>query len=435
MRKLRKFAALAVAAILIFTVTMTAFAAAPGTGFHDVAADAWYGSAVDYCREQGLMEGTGGGMFEPERTMTRAMLATVLYRAAGAPAMTGSGPFADTTPGSWYDAAVTWASRQKLVEGYGGGIFGPDDPVTREQVTTILWRYAGSPAADPGDGFADEGDISAYAAKAVDWARGNRIIQGMGENRFAPQASATRAQIAVILMNFIQNGQSTPAPGPTPEITPTPAPTATPEPQPTPEPTPEPMPEPTPEPTPGPTPTPEPAPTPGEDDSAKTLVVYFSATNTTEGVAQNIVNILGTDTADLFEIIPATEYTSADLNYSNSSCRANREQNDPAARPAIADTCKVEHMEDYDVVFLGYPIWWGQAPKIIYTFLESYDFSGKTIIPFCTSGSSGMGTSAANLHGLAEDAAWLSGRRFGSNASQASIETWINSLNLSSSEK
>ena len=160
-----------------------------------------------------------------------------------------------------------------------------------------------------------------------------------------------------------------------------------------------------------------------------TLVVYFSATNTTKGVAQNIVTVLGADTTDLFEIVPAVPYTSADLNY-NTDCRANREQNDPAARPAISDTCKVENMADYDVVFLGYPIWWGQAPKIVYTFLENYDLGGKTIVPFCTSGSSGIGSSATNLHGLAEDATWLDGQRFGSSASQASLETWVNGLGL-----
>lgn len=172
-------------------------------------------------------------------------------------------------------------------------------------------------------------------------------------------------------------------------------------------------------PTPMPTPTPEPEP-----DNTKTLVVYFSATNNTEGIAKHILDAVD---ADEYEVIAETPYTSADLNY-NTDCRANREQNDASARPAISGG--VENMEDYDVIFLGYPIWWGQAPKIIYTFLESYDFSGKTIVPFCTSASSGVGSSATNLHNLAPNANWLSGTRFSTSASRNSIVSWINGLGL-----
>ena len=102
--------------------------------------------------------------------------------------------------------------------------------------------------------------------------------------------------------------------------------------------------------------------------------------------------------------------------------------NDPDARPEIAGS--VENMEDYDVIFLGYPIWWGDAPRIINTFLESYDFSGKTIVPFCTSNSSGIGSSDRDLHSMASDADWLSGQRFSSGASEATVENWINGLGL-----
>ena len=143
------------------------------------------------------------------------------------------------------------------------------------------------------------------------------------------------------------------------------------------------------------------------------LVSYFSCTNTTKGVAETIHNQISD--SDIYRITPAVPYTSADLNYSNSSCRANREQNDPSARPEI--TGSVENIEQYDVIFVGYPIWWGQAPKIIYTFFESYDydFDGVTIIPFCTSGGSGMGSSATNLHSLAPAANWKSGARITGN--------------------
>ncbi len=156
--------------------------------------------------------------------------------------------------------------------------------------------------------------------------------------------------------------------------------------------------------------------------TSKILVAYFSCTNNTENIAKYIAEITG---GTLYEITPAVPYTSADLNY-NTDCRANREQNDPAARPEISGS--VENMDEYDVVYLGYPIWWGQAPKIIYTFLESYDFAGKTIIPFCTSGSSQIGSSADNLHSCATSATWLDGNRFSGSAAKSTVESWINGL-------
>ncbi len=171
---------------------------------------------------------------------------------------------------------------------------------------------------------------------------------------------------------------------------------------------------------------PDSAPVP-ETEPAGTLVAYFSATGNTQGVARHIQAVTG---GDLFEIVPETPYTAADLDY-NSDCRANREQNDDDARPAIAQDSVVENMADYDVIFLGYPIWWGQAPKIIYTFLESYDLTGKTIVPFCTSGSSDIGTSDDNLRPSAEGASWLDGRRFSAGASETDVKDWVDDLGLS----
>lgn len=161
-------------------------------------------------------------------------------------------------------------------------------------------------------------------------------------------------------------------------------------------------------------------------EKSRVLVAYFSTTGNTEHVAQYVQTVLD---ADLYEIVPEEPYTDNDLDYSNGDCRANLEQNDPDARPTIAGT--LEHPEDYDVVFLGYPIWWGQAPKIMQTFLGSYDFDGVTIVPFCTSGSSGIGSSAENLHNSAPDAKWLAGQRFGSNASQEEVAAWVEELELS----
>ena len=143
------------------------------------------------------------------------------------------------------------------------------------------------------------------------------------------------------------------------------------------------------------------------DVSTKTLVVYFSCTGTTELVAEYITEILG---ADSYQIVPEDPYTEADLAYYTNG-RADQEQNDPDVRPAISGG--VENMDEYDTIILGYPIWHGQAPRIISTFLESYDFSGKTIVPFCTSHSSGIGSSADNLHVLCADSTlWMEGRRF-----------------------
>lgn len=181
---------------------------------------------------------------------------------------------------------------------------------------------------------------------------------------------------------------------------------------------------PAPDPEPDPDPSPDnPTPEPGTDGRA--LVVYFSCTNTTKGVAEHIASVTE---SGMFRIEPEEPYTSADLDYNNSSSRANREQNDPSARPAIAGS--LENLSDYDIVFLGYPIWWGKAPKIIFTFLESYNFAGKTIVPFCTSHSSGIGSSDTDLHALAAQATWMQGRRFGGNASESDVREWIESLNL-----
>ena len=169
-----------------------------------------------------------------------------------------------------------------------------------------------------------------------------------------------------------------------------------------------------------------PAPSePEEQPGNKVLVAYFSATNTTEGVAQTIAASVG---ADLYEITPAQPYTSADLNYNDDNSRSTKEMNDPSARPEISGS--VADMSQYDIVFLGYPIWWGEAPRIINTFVESYDFSGKTIVPFCTSGGSGIGSSATNLQSSASGATWLSGRRFGGGVSQSEIAEWVNGLGL-----
>ncbi len=156
----------------------------------------------------------------------------------------------------------------------------------------------------------------------------------------------------------------------------------------------------------------------------KVLIAYFSCTGTTESIAKHIE---GETNGTLYEIVPEVPYTADDLKYYTNG-RADKEQADPSARPEISGG--VEDMEKYDVIFLGYPIWHGQAPRMVSTFLESYDFSGKTIVPFCTSHSSGIGSSDTSLHSLAPNAEWVSGRRFSSGASQSAVADWIESLDI-----
>lgn len=308
-------------------------------GFSDVDSGAWYAGAVDYVREHGLMEGVGEGRFDPEGSLTQAMLVTVLWRQAGQPVVNYLMRFSDVDGGQWYTEAIRWAAGNRLVGGYGNGLFGTGDPITQEHLSLILQRITDEPVTDGIPGFD-------------------------GSSR-----PATRAQAAAAVMN---------------------------------------------------------CGTLGADPRAnRILVAYFSATGSTRGVAEHIADIVG---ADLFEIVPEKPYTGADLDYRDASSRASREQDDPAARPAIHG--EVEDMGQYGVVFLGYPIWHGQVPKIISTFLEGCDLSGKTVIPFCTSGGSGIDGSEGALNALAPQARWRSGERFGAGASREAVKDWVDSLEL-----
>lgn len=159
-------------------------------------------------------------------------------------------------------------------------------------------------------------------------------------------------------------------------------------------------------------------------EDAKTIVIYFSATGTTKGVAEKIAKITE---ADIYEILAKEEYTSDDLNWHDDNSRTSLEQNDPSSRPEIGS--EDVNLEEYSTVYLGYPIWWGEAPKILNTFVEKYNFDTKTIIPFCTSGSSGIGSSAKNLEDLAGSGNWVKGNRFSGSVSDSDLESWINSLN------
>ena len=378
MEKQKRMGAIFMALVLGFSLNLTAFAAGEGTVFSDVAADAWYTDAVAYVRDNGLMGGTSDTTFEPEGTMTRSMLSATLYRLAGSPAVTGEDAFSDTEEGVWYTDAVLWASQQGLVGGYGNGLFGTNDPVTREQIAVLLWRYAGSPAAEAGADFADEGTISDYAAQAVDWARASGVVSGAEGNRFLPQSNATRVQVAAILRNYLTMAASE-----------------------------------------------EPEP---PEEGSRVLVAYFSATGNTERVAGHIAEATG---GDLFELTPSDPYTDEDLNWTDENSRVVYEYENPDARDTELTSYTPENWADYDVVFIGYPIWWYDAAWPVEGFVEENDFTGKTVIPFCTSSSSGLGESGDLLADLAGTGNWQEGERFRSSASQEDVNEWVDSLGLS----
>ena len=156
-----------------------------------------------------------------------------------------------------------------------------------------------------------------------------------------------------------------------------------------------------------------------------TLVIYFSRTGNTEKIAEHLIDITN---ADSYVIEAAVPYTDDDIRYQDDNCRANQEQNDKTVRPEIANP--IASIDSYDTIFLGYPIWWGQEPRIIDTFLESYDFSDKTVIPFCTSGSSGIETSERNISELVSIGNQLEGRRFSAGASKDEVKEWYDTLPL-----
>lgn len=161
-----------------------------------------------------------------------------------------------------------------------------------------------------------------------------------------------------------------------------------------------------------------------ETSNKKLAVVFFSATGTTKTVAEYIKEEID---ADIFEIIPKQKYTSVDLNYGDSNTRATKEQDDENARPEIANNIDVSN---YDVIFLGYPIWWGNVPKIILSFIDNTNLGGKTVIPFCTSGSSGISISENTLKAYNSNISWIAGNRFSGSSTKSDIKNWIDELDL-----
>lgn len=369
MKNLNKLCALLLALVMVLSPGSTAFAAVEDTGYSDVAADAWYAEAVIYCTENELMNGVSETTFAPLDSLTRAMLATVLYRAAGSPQVTDPPPFTDAAPDMWYSDAISWAAQAEVIVGYGNNIFGVGDPVTREQVATIFWRQAGSPSVERGVDYADAETVSAYAADAVAWAQEYEIMPDTEASTFAPQNDALRAEIASVLMAYAayiapENEAS-------------------------------------------------------NNSGNKVLIAYFTRTGNTQVIVQQIEGMLDADT---FRIVPTHTYPE---DYTATTEQASQELEDNF-RPQLTET--VENMDEYDTIIIGYPIWWGTMPMAFYTFLESYDFSDKTVIPFSTHEGSGLGSSVNDIKETVPDATVLDGIAIrGENVSsaQSNVETWL----------
>ena len=380
MKKIKQILSGFLSAVMIFSMSSVSFAAVGDNVFADVNGTAWYAEAVQYVNDNGIMSGTGNNEFSPQENTSRAALAAVLYRAEGSPAVDVQNEFVDVDSDAWYTDAVSWASTECIISGYGNGLFGINDPVTREQIAAILWRYAGSPDTVSSENFADESSISSYAVKAVDWVRNNNIMSGKENNMFDPDGYATRAEIAMVLFHFMTLKEDN-----TQQDT--------------------------------------------EEDS-NVLVVYFSATGSTQAVAQTIADTLE---ADIFEIEPSDPYTSEDLNWTDAESRVNAEHEDTSLRDVALVSDTVENWDSYDTVFIGYPIWWGIAAWPVSSFVAANNFAGKTVIPFCTSSSSGLGESGDLLAELAGSGNWQQGQRFRSSADAEEVVEWVNSLDLNSS--
>ena len=396
--------------LLLLLVLLLSFAvpAFVPESYSDLTGEEWYAEAVYALRERGIMNGVENNQFGGDRTFTRAQLATVLYRLAGSPAVTGEDSFSDTQPGTWYSDAVLWASQTGVVNGIGDGRYGTDNPATQEQLAVMLWRDAGSYVLGNAYALPDgvENSASDYAVDAVRWARVEELLTDAVA--FEPKADATRAQVADMVYRYLllleqfadvdaissatqkeeqkqENGQKVAAGG-------------------------------------------------------KILIAYFSRTGENysvgvldEGNTAKLAKEIAAQTGgDLFEIIPVLPYPES---YDDTLPIATAEKNSDA-RPEIKS--RVENFEQYDTIFIGYPIWWGDLPMILHTFMENYDFTGKTVIPFNThegSGQSGTQSVIANklshatvLQGLAMRGSTAQALKC--DGTDAAVKNWLDGLGL-----
>ena len=400
--KRRNSIAILLSLLMILVLLVPAQAADP---FTDVSPDAWYADGVSSLTEKGIMIGTGNNTFSPENAFTRAQLATVLYRLAENPPVSGEDVFTDTQPGTWYSDAVTWCASEGIVQGYGNGLFGPSDPVTQEQLAVMLWRNAGSYVIQNDD--TDTLGASGYAVNGVRWA----IVDGLVSERgpaFQPKESATRGQVADMVSRYLTllekfsdvDGVSGATTGGDSSQT-----------------------------------------TDRTGKAEKILVAYFSRVGENYGVgvvsegntAKLAKEIAAQTGGDLFEIVPVVPYP---VGYDETLPIATAEKTGNA-RPKIVST--VTDFQQYDTIFLGYPIWWGDLPMIMHTFMESYDFTGKTVIPFNTHEGSGQSGTQSSIADKLDKAKVLQGLAMrGSTAqrlaepygSDGTVKNWLDGLGL-----
>lgn len=370
--------------------------------YADVNGGEWYAEAANALRERGIMNGVEGNRFAPDATFTRAQLATVLYRMADNPAVTGEDGFSDTEAGTWYSDAVLWASQNKIVNGIGGGLYGTNNATTQEQLAVMLWRNAGSYVVDSDE----ETDASAWAVNAVRWIKAEGLIHENGP-AFEPMKPASRAQVADIVYRYLllkeKYADVDAVSGATQKAN-------------------------------------EQSETQAGMAGGKVLIAYFSRAGENysvgvidEGNTAKLAKEIAAQTGgDLFEIVPAIPYPDG---YEDTKKVATRERNNNE-RPAIKNT--VENFDSYDAIFIGYPIWWGDLPMILHTFMESYDFTDKTVIPFNThegSGQSGtQGTIAAKISGATVLQGFaMQGRtaqRLTGSGMDTTVKNWLDGLGL-----
>ena len=401
---LRQTTALLIGILMLSALLVPVRAAGP---FTDVSPDAWYADGVADLTEKGIMIGTGENAFSPEDTFNRAQLATVLHRLAGTPAVTGEDDFTDTQPGTWYADAVTWCASEGIVQGYGDGRFGPTDPVTQEQMAVMLWRDAGSYVIKNDD--TDTLGASDYAVDGVRWAIVDGLISESGP-AFQPKSPASRGQVADMVSRYLALLEKFSAVDGVSGAT-----------------------------------------TEQEDiqntdqagETGRILVACFSRSGenynvgvVSEGNTAKLAKEIAAQTGgDLFEIVPAVPYPSS-YDETLSIATAERTGN---ARPEIKTT--VTDFKQYDTIFIGYPIWWGDLPMILHTFMESYDFTGKTVIPFNTHEGSGQSGTQSAIAGKLTGAKVLQGLAMQGSAAQklaepygsdATVKTWLDGLGIPS---
>ena len=208
MKRAKRFLALLLSIVMILGM-LPISALAAGSAFSDVKTFDWFYNDVQYVCEKGLMNGTGSNSFSPKGTTARGKIVTILYRMAGAPAVSGVCPFKDIAAGAYYEKPVIWAAENNIVSGYSADTFGPDGAITREQLAAILYRYAKYQDKDVTasaslDSFSDAASVSGYALDAMRWACGMKLING-ANGKLDPSGLATRAKVAAILQRYCEN--------------------------------------------------------------------------------------------------------------------------------------------------------------------------------------------------------------------------------------